>query len=506
MSKSPSSNAAPTPEVAPPSRPKRAQVSRACQRCKRLQKGCSESRPCQRCIRVGLEDECVQQHQNGTRQSAARRLVVGRDMSCQWSSYPQLPASLSPESVHTAPFASTSQRRPSTGPSLPPASVTGYCFQRFFARLYPTIPILSPEYAELLVAEAESPRGAEAQCLITAVCAVVLIQVEEPDQRLFEADGIPHSNRRLGELLFEEAMATREYLSSGFNPSLERTLATFFLYAGHASLFHHSQGFYFLREAATLWLVLRIGEGDALRRKLADRLFWVILVSERSHGIRYRRPVTLQVVPSGPDLETESQSDTALAGLHRLVALFRPLDTAFFSLLNREDTVFGSRLLSPLDAIQVAIRTALEPQHTGFLCETQLANLRVTQLWLLVILWQLRLRLGLLMEDPGIPCHLTFHYPVEIGEELAGVVRAISVESIRIHGVGINEKIFDVACAMVDVLSRVPATDKHGTGRENIRYFRELILKLPGGVSTYGALLDKHISNTLPNLLGSPSS
>ncbi|KAK4149354.1 hypothetical protein C8A00DRAFT_18938 [Chaetomidium leptoderma] len=483
---SPLKDAAISGAHAPP-RQKRAQVSKACQRCKKLQKGCSESRPCQRCIRVGLEEQCVQ----NAGQSQ-------QPVDTNWS-YPQLPASLSPETFHATPFATVSPQ-----PSLPPTSVIGYCFQRFFAKLYPTIPILSPEYAEMLVVEAGSSHGDEAQCLITAVCAVILIQVEESDQRLFEGDGIPHSNSDFGKLLFEEAMVAHHHLSSRFNPCLERALATFFLYAGHASLFHHSQAFYFLRDTATLWQVLRVDEGDALRRELADRLFWVTLVSERSHGIRYRRPVTLQVTPSGPDIDATADTDTSLAGLRSLVALFRPLDTAFFALLNQEDTVFAPRLLSPLDALQTAIGSALEQQHDRVLCETQLSNLTVTQLWLLVILWQVRLRLGLLVEETGMPCHLTFHYPVEVGGELAGVIRAISLDSIRVHGVGINEKIFDVACAMVDVLSRVPATDKSGAGLENIKYFRRLIHQLPGGVSTYDALLDKHISNVLPNVLGNP--
>lgn len=484
------SNDPATPGASAPSKPKRAQVSKACQRCKRLQKGCSESRPCKRCIRVGLEEQCV-------RNDDQARQPVDRN----WS-YPQLPASLSPETVYATPLAMLS---PQQQRGLAPESVIGYCFRQFFAKLYPTIPILSPEYAELLVAEAELARDGEVHCLITAVCAVVLIQVEEPGQRLFEADGIPHSNSEFGKLLFEEAMAAHHQLSSRFNPCLERVLAIFFLYAGHASLFHHSQAFCFLREAATVWLVLRIDESDTLRRKLADRLFWVIMVSERSHGIRYRRPVTLQITPSGPDLDANTEPDTtSLSGLRSLVALFRPLDTAFFALLNQEDTVFASRLLTPLEAIQAAICGALEPQYIGVLCESQLANLRVTQLWLLVILWQLRLRLGLLGKESGMPCHLTFQYPVEVGEELAGVIRAMSLENIRIHGVGINEKIFDVACAMVDVLARVPVTDRSGTGLENIRYFRQLIHQLPGGLSTYTALLDKHIGNTLPSALGSP--
>jgi hypothetical protein len=357
----------------------------------------------------------------------------------------------------------------------------------------------------------ESSRCEEAQCLLTALCAVVLIQVEAPDVRLFEADGILNTNADFGRILFERAMAARHRLSSRFSPCLERTLATFFLYAGHASLFHHSQAFYFLREAATLRMVVRVDDRDFLRRRLANRLFWVILISERSHGIRYRRPLTLQVTPSQrPDLDdidaAASTDYLSLSGLRCLVALFRPLDTTFFALLNQESTptLASSALLIPLlDGIQASIRNALEPQQTTLLCETQLANLRVTQLWLLVILWQLRLRLGLLVEEPGVPCHLAFHYPVEVGDELVGVLRTMSLESMRVHGVGINEKIFDIACAMADVLSRVPTVkDSSGaSGIENIRCLRRLIHQLPGGESTYDALLDEHISNTLPNML-----
>jgi hypothetical protein len=354
----------------------------------------------------------------------------------------------------------------------------------------------------MLVADAESSHGEEAQCLIMAVCAVVLIQVEEPHQRLFEAEGIQHPNRELGKLLLEEAMAAHHDLSSKFNPCLERALSTFFLYACHASLFHHSQAFYFLREAGTLWLVLRIDQVDTLRRKLAGRLFWVIMVSERSHGIRYRRPITLQVASSAPGFDGEQ--DTGLSGLRALVALFRPLDTAFFALLNQEETVFGSALASVLDAIQSAISSALGPKENKTLCETQVANLRVTQLWLLIILWQLRLRLGMLVEQSGVPSHMTFHYPVEVGRELVGAMQAMSLESVRLHGAGITEKIFDIACAMADVLSRVPLIDSSGTGLVNILYLRQFIHQLPGGASTYDPLLDKHIRNTLPDLPGRP--
>lgn len=464
-------------------KPKRAQVSKACQRCKRLQKGCSETRPCARCIRVGLAEQCFQDD---------RRLQ--RTINARTAPYRQQAASRTPDKVITPASPSTSRPWPH---ALLPAPVIGYCFTRFFEKLYPTIPILSPDYTAVLLADAESPSGGEARCLITAICALVLIQIEDLHQHLFETEGVQHSNGDLGTLLLEQ---THNGLGSRFSPTLERTLATFFLYACHAWLCHHSRAFLLLRETVSFWMILRVDEGDGLRQKLADRLFWVILISERSHGIRYRRPISLQVTTSTVILNV--QQDTEVLGLSALAALFRPLDTVFFALLNQEDTAFDGNVSIALDAIQASITEALGPEETNAFCETQLANLKVTQLWLLVILWQVRLRLGMLVEQPNVPCHRTFHYPVEVGQDLVDAVRAMSLESVKIHGAGITEKIFDIACAMADVLSRVPLTDSSGStkGINNVRYLRQLIHQLPRGATTYESLLDKHIRHTLPDL------
>lgn len=99
-------------------RKKRAQVSKACQRCRRLQKGCSESRPCQRCIGVGLEEQCLRSemviecHQSvvlprshahpGLVPATATASAGATTATATWS-FTQLPAS--PESLVNYPLA-----------------------------------------------------------------------------------------------------------------------------------------------------------------------------------------------------------------------------------------------------------------------------------------------------------------------------------------------------------------------------------------------------------------
>lgn len=101
----------------------------------------------------------------------------------------------------------------------------------------------------------------------------------------------------------------------------------------------------------------------------------VLLVSERSHAIRYRRSIAVLVY-----LETKPPEDSpSLAGYASLAAIFRPFGTIFFALLNREEPAVSC---PPdfLDDIEASVNAAVDPAAN--LHATQRVNLRVTQLWL----------------------------------------------------------------------------------------------------------------------------
>ncbi|KXH43016.1 hypothetical protein CSIM01_01770 [Colletotrichum simmondsii] len=145
------------------SRPKRAQVSRACARCKNLRRACNEYRPCKRCVDAGLGDQCLG--------------LPG-------------PVSLAWVSDGSQAFGHVPREAVQRMADLLPARVMDYCVDRFFARLHPTIPILTPEYvAQMKVVAGPSEVGMEAHCLLTAVCALVLLQVEEPESFLVSEGG-----------------------------------------------------------------------------------------------------------------------------------------------------------------------------------------------------------------------------------------------------------------------------------------------------------------------------
>ncbi|KAH7148245.1 hypothetical protein EDB81DRAFT_841881 [Dactylonectria macrodidyma] len=450
-----------------PSHVKRVQVPRACQRCKTLRRGCSEFRPCRRCIDAGFGNQCT----------------------------PHAPG----QGGATDPLQSMAE--------LVPLRVIDYCVERFFARLYPTIPILTRDYVAHLkaVMASSSEWRLEAYCVLVAMCAQVLLQAEEPEN-LFPQGIIPEKNAVYGQIILDVALAAHQTIPRNVKPTFNQCLLVFFLYACQARLSHHSQAFLFLREATTLFHLLRLDGVDSAFQAVASHLFWVLLISERSHAIRYRRPITLQVTPETPELDT---SDHSLVGFWSLAALFRPIDTSFVALLNHE-VVATPPSPDAIDYVETAVNTAIKA--TLELHDTQKANLRITQLWLRVIIWKLRLRLGYLSE--GARQHsLTYRYPLEVAKELTLSTRDLPIDSIKVHGVGLTEKLYDIASSVVDVLARVPIAPSSPQGlvmgaslEDDLTYIRNLIIQLPSGISTYDPLLKKQIQQTLPSTDLSPAT
>lgn len=382
---------------------------------------------------------------------------------------------------------------------LVPARVLDYCVARFFEKLHPTIPILTAEYvARVRAAAVEAETGLESLAVLVAMCSQVLLQAEEPEA-LFDQGVIAERNEAFGRQLLDAAMYAYQSLPRRSPLTIEHCLLSFFLYAGEAALFHHAQAFRMLRDATALLVLYQPREADEVARLVHSRLFWVLLISERSHAIRYRRPTTLQLTVDTPGIS----DDPSLSGFWSLAALFRPFDTSFIALLNQEILAMSS---SPegLNYVEAAVNSALKPGLD--LRDTQKANLRVTQLWLRVIIWQLRLRLGYLAEE-SYQLSLTYRYPIEVAKDVMLSTRDLPIDSFKVHGVGLTEKLFDIASALIDVLARIPLTSSSPRGlamgslpEDDLLYLRRLITRLPGGPNIYNDLLEKHIQQAVPSL------
>ena len=386
---------------------------------------------------------------------------------------------------------------------LLPGPFLDFCISRFFDRLYPTIPILTSDYITRIRTSSYSPEVAlQPSYTLLGMCAQVLLQTEEPED-LSHLGVVSQRGLKYGHTLLEKAASVWQTLPRNASVTVELCLFTFFLYACEAVLSHHSRAFRYLRETSTLLLLYQGDGADETEILVSSRLFWVLLISERSHAIRYRRPITLHITEDTPSLEI---LDPSLLGFLNLAELFRPLNTSFIGLLNQEVTLDPSPAF--VNDVEARVNSAL---GSGFgLYDTQKANLRVTQLWLRLVIWKLRLRLGYLVEE-SYQHSITFRYPIDIAKELMLSTRDLPASSFIVHGVGMIEKLFDIASALVDVLARVPVTPTSPGGNivetlpvNDLSYLRALIQNSPGGDTTYDDLLEKHVQQTIPSLATRP--
>ena len=181
---------------------------------------------------------------------------------------------------------------PPGSPSSPrtplPPDVVHHCVDFFFSNMYPTQPIL--HRTSLQQAIGNTHRSIEAYCLVTSLCAYMMIQ---PNMRLpatspsADNDADLGSTTMLGMSLLSEALEARKDLSYYENVSLASVTTSFFLFGCHFCLEKHSAAWFHLREATTLALLAGMHQedtyraGNLLELTLRRRLFWLLFVTER---------------------------------------------------------------------------------------------------------------------------------------------------------------------------------------------------------------------------------
>lgn len=141
--------------------------------------------------------------------------------------------------------------------------------------------------------------------------------------------------------------------------------------------------------------------------------------------MRRGRPITLQITSSSPTL-----SSTQAPGLQLLASVFRPLDEIFFAVWNGSSKSCSKEWLLELER---SVRTALPPALD--VSSEEMANLRVSQFWLRIKLWELFPRFSFLSTESVYEC-LTFRYPIVVATDLTILAMKLPIASLQVHGVG----------------------------------------------------------------------
>ncbi|KAL8723921.1 MAG: hypothetical protein Q9181_007082 [Wetmoreana brouardii] len=372
------------------------------------------------------------------------------------------------------------------------------CMDFYFTHMYPTMPIMHNEQLWRLVAEMDT--SVEAYCLVASFCAFVLIQpgIEFKAPQAIKTLAASSSNASLGKTLLDEALRRRKGYDFIEKPSINAVITSFFLFGCCFGLDKHNTAWFHLREATTLAQILGMqdekayAEGSYVETACMRRLFWLLFVTERAYALQKHRPLTLHATINLPCVAEDPSKP--IAGFLHLVNLFRPFDDTFIGLWNKSRTDCSTLWLAHL---QKQLRQALPAVLDS--TETQAADLRTTQHWLRTMVWQLSITNGYLTSTSP-DSSMTFGYPIEIAKDLVAVTSQLSWQSMEVHGVGLIEKLFDVACTLIDVISYVPLESQNFSvgPQDYLNHLIHLISTLRGGESRYLPLLVTKIRDTLP--------
>jgi hypothetical protein len=472
-------------------------VKRACDACHRRKVKCigDGSRPCKNCTSAGLT--CTYNaipQKKGPKGSRAKVISELRETQRQ----SQL-AAAQQHGFEEAPHSPAYLRKA----GLLSMEMITACVDFFFANIYPTQPILHRQKVGETIGQME--QSVEAYCLVVSLCAYMMIQpnMNLPPGAFQDLEVQPQPSIELGQLLLQETLRVRKGYDYVETPTIWTVITSFFLFGSYFCLDKHNTAWFHLREATTLAQIMGMHDeshytlsGDVIEESRKRRLYWLLFVTERAYALQQHRPLTLQSTIHPPRLDEDPSETVELSGFIHLVNLFRPFDDTFVGLWNKARTGCTTDFLARLQQ-QLSEALPIYIQST----ESQAVDLRCSQQWLRTMVWQLSISHGYLSSVANENA-MSFRYPIEISRDLVAATSGFSQKSMEVHGIGLIEKLFDVACTLTDVMSCVPYeqhTFEYGP-RDYLNQLMSLISSLRGGQQRYMPLLISKVNEAMPQM------
>ncbi|KAI9788301.1 MAG: hypothetical protein M1816_006987 [Peltula sp. TS41687] len=474
-------------------------VRRACDACHRRKVRCDGKMPCRHCTQASLicTFDAIPK-KKGPRGNQARVISEIRDAQQRANLALKLR-----DSYDGSDGLSTRSAWAPT-PGLLSRELVDACTNFFFDHMYPTMPILHRErFYQTHVRNMGF--SLESYCLVCALCAFMMIQpgmilpgVGTSGAEVIQ-DGTP-----MGRTLLEEALRVRKGYDYVESLSAAPVITSFFLFGSHFCLDKHKVAWFHLREATTLAQILDMHvedtyhTGDMVECIRRRRLYWLLFVTERAYALQKHHPLTLFDSIAMPTIDEDPSERLAVSGFIYLVNLFRPFDQVFVGLWNKTRQDCSTAWLGRLQGqLANALPTHLEST------ESQAADLRTSQQWLRNMVWTLSITNGYLSTSSA-DTSMTFKFPVEIARDLVTVTGELSKQSMEVHGIGLIEKLFDVACTLTDVMACVPmgSTSLEIGPHDYLNHFLTLISTLRGGQARYLPLLLTKVNDVMSTMAG----
>jgi hypothetical protein len=195
---------------------------------------------------------------------------------------------------------------------------------------------------------------------------------------------------------------------------------------------------------------------DEIQAICARRTFALLFITERGLAILRNKPILITRIPRLSTEYFDEQDGVILSGFSALVNLFSVLDDKFVRLWSdttAQEDLSANFTFSPTMNIASLQHSLNETTFDHFsLTDIQKADVFITHHWLRLIFWQASMRQGLISYTSSDPI-FSSTYPITIATDLCGVMSEFSYDAILVHGLGIFEKLFEVAYTLMDALT-----------------------------------------------------
>ncbi|OCT45689.1 C6 zinc finger protein [Cladophialophora carrionii] len=482
-----------------------APVKKACDACHRRKVKCSGDQPCNNCAQTNLQCTYLAIPQKKGPKGSRGKVISGIRSTQQDTNPPTTSASAVPsfEKEPSFDFSSPPKSPPNAqNISLLSRQTIENCIDFYFSNMSTTAWILHCGALKHAIAS-RLMTDPELYCLTGSICAFVMVQ---PGMNLAVApgsyyEGEPPENRYgYANMILNDIIRTRKSINYVESPTLASVQTAFFLFSCYFTLEEQNVCWFYLREAATLAHLMGLHEessyllNDPVDSRYRRRMYWLLLVTERAYAMERHRPLTLHPTIELPTTH-DQQEEEMISGFSYLISLFSCIDDEFMALWNKVKTDCSATWLSRLQQqLKDALPNELETT------ESQIADVRVTMNWLRIMVWQLSITNGYLSSSSN-DSSMTFKYPIEVARDLVRELQDLSLDAMEVHGIGLIEKLFDIACTLTDVIACVPFdVSTNETPFDTLNKLLNLISRLRGGASRYLPLLLTKVSETLPSI------
>ncbi|POS83690.1 hypothetical protein EPUL_005675 [Erysiphe pulchra] len=365
------------------------------------------------------------------------------------------------------------------------------CIDLFMEHIYPIMPLLyMPALRELTTRPLEPPE----KNLVYSLCALTSTHMSG---KINLAPG-PEVWDAAARFFLNECISVRQSYDFVEDKSFSAISSSYFVSTAFFELNQNRKSWYYLREALTMGQDIGFHDENTYRDLPTEealcrrRTFWILYVTERSFAILRNKPLTLSKTPRFPNTLHEYEAPEIHSGFLQLINTYNVLDSSFVDTWN--ECTQARTSISTYTALQARLK--IHNPISMALISTQKADILVTQQWLRLIVWQSSMRQGLL-SSVSADESMTFHYPFMIAHSLLGAISSLPITAVDVHGMGIFEKIFEIANTMLDVIQACgPSIERtqYGVFQDPLGFFIRTLSATPRSQKQYATLLLEKVS------------